>query len=280
MNLNNLEAKSIYILREAKAQFGKLGVLWSGGKDSTMMLHLIKKAFYGTIPFPAIFIDTGHQFQEMHDFMEDLAEKWDIDLKIVKNDKYFGKVSPDKDHFECCSKLKTEPLKKAIMDNELDGIIASIRRDEHYMREIERTFSPRDKNFKWNVVREKTEDDAEGDSDFVSMQDTEMGGWDLYASKFIDANHVRIHPILHWSEVEIWQYIKKEDIPFNKLYLSKNGKRYRSLGCEPCTTPIKSDAKTIDEIIEELKSTKVEERSGRSQDKEMIMRRLRALGYM
>ncbi len=164
----------------------------------------------------------------------------------------------------------------------------SIRRDEHEMRNIERYFSPRDKEFKWHFVRPKTKEELkEGDAPFVSEQPIELFG--LFQSDFgSNCSHVRVHPILHWTELDVWRFIKRENIPVNPLYFADyvekaygwKNKRFRSLGCQPCTSPIDSKASTIDEIIEELKTTDIEERSGRSQDKEQIMRRLRSLGYM
>jgi len=123
--------------------------------------------------------------------------------------------------------------------------------------------SPRDKEFKWNY------DD----------QPPEV--WD-FTSKFEDSSHVRIHPLLQWNEIDTWRYVKREEIPINPLYFSREGKRFRSLGCTECTVSVESKAKTIDEIIEELKTTEIAERSGRMQDKEKenVMQRLRALGYM
>jgi sulfate adenylyltransferase subunit 2 len=147
---------------------------------------------------------------------------------------------------------------------------------------MERFFSPRDKEFNWHFIRPKTKEELkEGDAPFVSLQDTEMSGWGLFESDFgPDCSHVRIHPILSWSELDVWRYIKKENIPINPLYYAKGNKRYRSLGCIPCTDPIDSNASTIEEIVEELKNTTERERAGRSQDKEQIMRRLRSMGYM
>jgi len=124
--------------------------------------------------------------------------------------------------------------------------------------------SPRDKNFKWNYKNQPAE------------------LWDDYSSKIENEGHVRIHPLLDWNEIDVWRYIKQEHIPVNPLYFSRNGFRYRSLGCTHCTVPIKSNSKTIDDIIKELKTTNIEERAGREQDKEkeFIMQRLRALGYL
>lgn len=277
--LKDLESKSIYIIREVKAKFRNPAVLWSTGKDSTCVLHLIKKAFFGKVPFPVIHIDTGMKFPEIYEFRDRIAKEWNLNLIVAKNEDALKKgVSPKtREKFECCHLLKTEALKTVIKKHGFDAIIVAIRRDEHSMRNVERFFSPRDENFKWHIVKPK-----DGDVPFESLQDAELSGWNIFASDFKDASHVRVHPILHWTEIDVWEYIKKNNVPCNPLYFSRNGKRYRSLGCMPCTKPVESDAKTIDEIIEEIKTTKIEERSGRLQDKERedVMRRLRALGYM
>lgn len=276
--LERLVEKSIYILREVKAQFDKPCILWSTGKDSTTMLDLCRKAFFGEVPFPVLHIDTGWKFEEIYEFRDRIAREWNLDLRIVKHP-LVGKLHPDQvGHLKCCSTLKTEALRNYVEKEGFDAIIVSIRRDEHYMREPERVFSPRDKNWRWKHIREK--DERIGDSPFVVEQDVEL--WEIYRKDFVDVSHVRIHPLLHWTELDVWLYVKKQNLPVNPLYFSRDGKRYRSLGCKPCTTPIPSEAKNVDEIIEELKSTRVPERVGRIQDKEReeVMRRLRALGYM
>jgi len=148
------------------------------------------------------------------------------------------------------------------------------------MRNIERFFSPRDNEMKWHIVRPKEHGEA-GDAPFESLQQVEL--WNLYQTDFgQECSHVRVHPILHWTELDVWKYTKTKNLPINPLYFSKKGKRYRSLGCMPCTTSIESTASNVDEIIEELRTTKIPERAGRSQDKERedTMRKLRALGYM
>ena len=263
--LQELEKKSIAIIREAKAQFKNLAVLWSTGKDSTTSLWLCKKAFFGKIPFPIIHIDTGCKFPEIYEFRDRMAKEWDMNLLIAKNDEAIQRgVSPQKGRFECCTLLKTEALKNLIEREKLDALILSIRRDEHGIRAKERYYSPRNREFQWDYQN----------------QPTEM--WDLYVKPSEDYSHMRVHPILHWTELNVWQYVKQEKLPINPLYFAKSGKRYRSLGCMPCTVPVPSQAETIDEIVEELKTSKTPERAGRSQDKEKayMMQKLRSLGYM
>jgi len=258
-NLKELEEKSIYILREANARFKNIAVLWSMGKDSTTVLYLIRKAILGKVPFPVIHIDNGIDFPESYKFRDELTKKWHLNLIVAKSE-----IKPEISGFSCCGANKTEALKKVLKEHKFDALIVSIRRDEHSVRAKERIFSPRDKNFKWNY----------------KDQPAEL--WDDYSSKIENEGHVRIHPLLDWNEIDVWRYIKQEHIPVNPLYFSRNGFRYRSLGCTHCTVPIKSNAKTIDDIIKELKTTTIEERAGREQDKEkeFIMQRLRALGYM
>ncbi len=263
--MEKLERKTIHIIREAHAQFKNIGMLWSTGKDSTTLMWMVRKAFFGKVPYPVIHIDTGYKFPEIYKFRDKLAKDWNLNLIVTKNEEAMKKgVSPKDGKFKCCTQLKTEALKQLLKKEKYDALLLSIRRDEHGIRGKERYFSPRDEDFKWDYKN----------------QPPEM--WDLFVKPSKDFSHLRIHPILHWSELDIWEYIKKENIPINPLYFAKNGKRYRSLGCVPCTVPIDSDADTIDKIIEELKTTQTAERAGRSQDKEKayMMQKLRALGYM
>jgi len=258
-NLKELEDKSIYIMREAQIKFKNIAALWSMGKDSTTMLAIARKAFMGRVPFPVIHIDNGIDFPETYKFREELAKKWKLDLIVAKSE-----IKPEISGFSCCGANKTVALKKLMKERGFDALIVSIRRDEHSIRAKERYMSPRNKNFKWNYKNQPAE------------------LWDDYSSKIDNGGHVRIHPLLDWNEIDIWNYIKKNNVPVNPLYFSRNGYRYRSLGCTHCTVPIKSNAKNLDDIINELKTTKVEERSGREQDKEReyVMQRLRSLGYM
>jgi len=265
MELKDLENRSIYIIREAFAEFKKPAVLWSTGKDSTTTLWLCRKAFFGRIPFPVIHIDTGYKFKQMYEFRDNLAREWGLELVVARNEEAINAgVGPHEGKFECCTVLKTQALMKCLEQHRFDALILAIRRDEHGIRAKERYFSPRDRDFKWDYKN----------------QPLEM--WDQYQTYAGDEAHTRVHPILHWRELDVWEYVKQEGLPVNPMYFAKDGRRYRSLGCEPCTSPIDSSADTIDEIVEELKVTKIAERSGRAQDKEraFTMQKLRALGYM
>jgi len=265
LELKDLENRSIYIIREAYAEFRNVAVLWSTGKDSTTVLWLCRKAFFGKIPFPVIHIDTGYKFREMYEFRDHLAREWGFELLVARNEEAIKEgMSPKRGKFECCTSLKTEALKMCLEKHGFDALILAIRRDEHGIRAKERYFSPRDESFKWDY------------------RDQPLEMWDQFQGLVREGTHMRIHPILHWRELDVWEYIKKEGIPINPMYFARNGKRYRSLGCEPCTLPIDSNASTIGEIVEELRTTKIAERAGRAQDKERIftMQKLRALGYM
>jgi sulfate adenylyltransferase subunit 2 len=265
-HLSALENKSIFIIREAYYRFRNIAMLWSVGKDSTTLLWLCRKAFFGKIPFPVIHIDTTYKFPEMYEFRDEYARQWGLNLIIGRNEESVGRgMGPTVgSKLDCCNELKTNALKETIARYGFKALILGIRRDEHGIRAKERVFSPRDDSFKWNY------------------EDQPAELWDQYKSTALEDNHFRVHPILHMTELDIWNYIKREGIPLTGLYFSRNGKRYRSIGCAPCCSPVESNASTIDEIIEELKTTKTGERAGRAQDKEdaYTMQKLRSLGYM
>ncbi len=258
-DLAELEEKSIFILREAHSRFKNVAALWSMGKDSTVMLSIARKAFMGKVPFPVIHIDNGIDFPETYQFRDELARKWGLDLIVAQS-----AIKPEISGFGCCGANKTEALKRVLASNGFDALIVSIRRDENGVRAKERVISPRDKNFKWKY------------------RDQPAEVWDSYSFRQESGGHARVHPLLDFNELDIWDYIRKERIPVNPLYYSRNGKRYRSLGCTHCTSPISSEAKSVKGIISELESSRLEERSGRDQDKEReyVMQRLRSLGYM
>jgi sulfate adenylyltransferase subunit 2 len=264
--LEVLENQSIFIIREAYYKFKNIALLWSIGKDSTTLLWFCYKAFLGKIPFPVIHIDTGYKFSEIYKFRDEYAKKWNLNLIVKKNEKALSEgMGPDRgSKLDCCTALKTNALKEVMAENNLDALLLGIRRDEHGIRAKERYFSPRDKQFMWNY----------------KDQPAEL--WNQYKSMAKEENHFRIHPILHMNELDIWNYIKREDLPICELYFSKKGKRFRSIGCLPCCSPVESRASTVDEIIAEISSSKTSERSGRAQDKEdaYTMQKLRALGYM
>ena len=291
-HLDRLEAKSIHILREAYNQFKNMCMLWSIGKDSTVLLCLARKAFFGHVPFPLVHIDTHYKIPEMITYRDNLAREWHLDMVYGENTAALADklTYPDgkATRIECCKNLKSEALKHTLsgewpryrMNHDTGsyepdkntegytGVIVGVRADEEGSRSKERYFSPRDKNNDWDI----------GD------QPPEF--WGQYKTDFAPNTHIRVHPLLDWTETDIWEYIHREGVPIVSLYFDQgSGRRYRSLGCYPCTSPVESTAKNIPEIIEELKSGKfanIAERSGREQDKEDGggLEELRKDGYM
>lgn len=291
-HLDSLEATSIFILREAYANFKSLGMLWSIGKDSTVLLWLARKAFFGHIPFPLVHIDTHYKIPEMIEYRDALTKQWRLDMIVGTNWDALEKKTtfPDGavDRITCCSLLKTQALKDTLSgrgrrlrynhntqrydtdpsSEPFTGIILGVRADEEGSRSKERYFSPRDRQSEWNIGEQPPE------------------FWHQYKTEFAPGTHVRIHPLLDWTELNIWEYIEQEKIPTVSLYYNQgSGKRYRSLGCYPCTHPVVSDSRTVTEIIQELKTGKfanIAERSGRAQDKDDggSLETLRKDGYM
>jgi sulfate adenylyltransferase subunit 2 len=262
-HLDQLEAQSIYILREAFARLNKLALLWSLGKDSNVMIWLARKAFFGKVPFTCMHVDTGKKFKEMYAFRDIYAKQWGLDLKIEPCPP-IDAVDPTLPPAARSAARKTEGLKMALAKHGFDGLIAGIRRDEEATRAKERVFSPRGAEGEWDV------------------RDQPPEFWDQFNAVPPAGAHLRVHPILHWTEADIWAYTRRENIPIIPLYLSNNGKRYRSLGDEDITFPVASRASNIDEILAELESTKVPERAGRALDHETedAFERLRVSGYL
>ncbi len=265
-HLDKLENQSVFILREAYKKFKKLAMLWSIGKDSNVLLWLARKAFYGHVPLPLVHIDTSYKIPEMIEFRDRYAKEWNLNLIVGQNKKALDEgMNHTLGRINCCTALKTNGLHQIMEQYDYKGLILGIRRDEESTRAKERYFSPRDKNFEWD------------------FKDQPPELWDQFKTNFDENTHIRIHPLLHWTEVNVWEYIKRENIPVVSLYFAnKEGKRYRSLGCAPCTATIDSPAKNVDEIIAELKATRTSERAGRAQDQEdtYAMQKLRSKGYM
>jgi sulfate adenylyltransferase subunit 2 len=263
--LDEMESRSIYIIREAYRQFRDIALLWSIGKDSTTLLWLVRKAFYDQIPFPILHLDTSYKFKAIYEFRDSKAEEWGLRLLVARNEEAIaGGMNPERGKLNCCTALKTDALKMAIEKYKFKALLLGIRRDEHGIRAKERYFSPRDQDFGWDYKNQPPE------------------LWDQYKSKQAGDDHIRVHPLLHWTELDIWEYIRREGIPVVDLYLARDGKRFRSIGCESCCAPVESDADTLHKIVEELKTTTTAERAGRAQDKESayVMQKLRSLGYM
>ncbi len=275
-HLDQLEAQSIYIFREAFHAIDKLAMLWSFGKDSNVMIHLARKAFFGQVPFPLIHCDTELEMDEVYAFRDKYAKEWGVNL--------LAPVCPPIEatditlpHAARVASRKTLGLKAVIEEQGFVGIIAGIRRDEEATRAKERVFSPRGVEGGWDVKEQPPE------------------FWDQYKTDFAPGTSIRIHPLLHWTELDIWLYIQRENIPIVPLYYARKynefegrdfgGKmmRFRSLGEKGITWPVESSADTIEKIIAELRVTKTSERSGRpmgADEDESSFERLRADGYM
>lgn len=262
-HLKALEAHSIYIIREAYATIDRLGLLWSMGKDSTVMLWLVKKAFLGRIPFPVILLDTGMEMDEVYAFRDEMIAAWGLDV-IAQACPPIEEADQSLPPSARAAMRKTLGLRAAITDKKLAGVFCGIRRDEQGLRAKERVFSPRDAEGNWN------------------FKDQPAELWDQYQTNVPEGSHLRIHPLLHWNESDIWAYIKAQDISVCDLYFARDGMRYRSLGEKDTTLPTPSTATTLDDIIAELNGPCVSERAGRTIDTETetSFERLRAQGYL
>ncbi len=262
-HLDELEAQSIFILREAYNHIDPLFMLWSLGKDSNVMVWLAKKAFFGHVPFPVLHVDTGKKFPEMYAFRDRYAQEWKLDFRTVDCPPVES-IDPSLPPAARSAARKTEGLKHAISLWSIQGIIAGIRRDEQATRAKERIFSPRDEQGTWD------------------LKDQPPEFWEQFKTDFPPGTHLRIHPLLAWTELDIWRYTRREGIPTVGLYFARNGMRYRSLGDSDITNPVASEAATLDEIIHELETTNTSERAGRAMDheREDAFERLRATGYM
>lgn len=262
-HLDALESQSIYILREAYSRISPIAMLWSLGKDSNVMMWLARKAFLGHVPFDVVHVDTGRKFPEMYEFRSRYAREWGLRL-VTRDCPPVEEMDPSLPPAARSAARKTAGLKAVIDEQGYAGVIAGIRRDEEAVRAKERVFSPRGTSSEWD------------------FRDQPPEFWDQYKTEFPPDTHIRIHPLLHWTEVDIWHYIRREGIPVVDLYFARDGRRYRSLGDQDITSPVDSDAATIDDIITELVTTRVAERSGRAMDHEAedAFERLRGAGYM
>ena len=275
-HLDKLEAQSIFIFREAFHSIDKLAMLWSFGKDSNVMIHLARKAFFGQVPFPLIHCDTELEMDEVYAFRDRYTKEWGVNI-ISHICPPIEETDATLPHAARVASRKTLGLKEVVDKFGFVGIIAGIRRDEEATRAKERVFSPRGQTGQWDVKEQPPE------------------FWDQFKTEFAPGTSIRIHPLLHWTELDIWLYIQRENIPIVPLYYARTynhfegrdlgGKmmRFRSLGEKGITWPIESKAATLDEIIAELRVTKVSERSGRpmgADEDESSFERLRADGYM
>ncbi len=295
-HLDKLENHSIFILREAYHHFKNLCMLWSIGKDSTVLLWLARKAFFGHVPFSLVHIDTSFKIASMIAFRDELTRQLGLDMIVGRNDDALAekRTFPDGNatRLQCCQALKTEALVNTLnatwprmrwnreteqydpdpTGQKFEGVIVGLRAEEEGSRSKERYFSARSEGSRWDVAAQPPE------------------FWNQYKTDFAPGTHVRIHPLLEWTELNVWEYIEREKVPVIPLYFDQSangqpGRRYRSLGCGPCTRPVSSSAQTVAEVVEELRSghlAHIAERSGRDQDKEDGggLEELRKGGYM
>ena len=200
--LEELEDRSVYIIREAYKNLDNLCMLWSMGKDSTVLLWLVRKAFFGHCPIPLVHIDTSYKIPEMISYRDTMAKEWGLDLVVARNGQALEEgMHPSRGTFLCCSALKTEALKQLLAQKGYTGVIVGVRSDEEGTRAKERYFSPRDSNNDWDFREQPPE------------------LWDQFKTRFEPGTHLRVHPLLDWSELDIWEYIEAEGIPVIPLYL-------------------------------------------------------------
>ena len=279
-HLKELEAESIYVLREVAAQFENPVLLFSGGKDSIVCYHLARKAFYpSNVPFPLMHIDTGHNFAELYEFRDELIQETNGRLIIASVQKSIdeGKVIEEKGINASRNKLQTTTLLDAIEEHKFDCAMGGARRDEEKARAKERFFSHRDEFGQWDPKNQRPE------------------LWNLFNGRKKMGEHFRIFPVSNWTEMDVWQYILHEKIELPSLYFShkrevvirdgvllgkcdyitlKDGEKWeektvrcRTIGDMTCTGVSESTAKTLEDIIEEVASTRITERGGRADDK-------------
>ena len=293
-HLDILEAESVHILREVVAESGRVAMLYSVGKDSSVMLRLAQKAFYpGRIPFPLLHIDTGFKFREMIAFRDRTCRELGLELITHTNQdaKQNGTNPFDLGPSRCCALLKTKALLDALAVHGIETAIGGARRDEEKSRAKERLFSLRDALGQWNPKNQRPE------------------FWNLYNGRVGAGQSMRVFPLSNWTELDVWEYIRREQISVVPLYFAKEREmlvrgdlllpldhpielqpgekpqrvlcRMRSLGCTYCTGAIRSTAGTVDEIIEELKGFRRSERENRviDHDQEGSMELKKIEGY-
>jgi len=265
-HLDELEAHSVYLLREAFHHFEKVGLLWSMGKDSNVLLWLAHKAFCGRVPFAVIHIETTYEFPELLEFRRWAVQHYGLNLVVHVNKEALARGTG----YETCDpvtvthELKTVALQQLVAAHKFNAIITGIRRDEDATRAKERYFSPRSAALEWDYKDQPPE------------------FWNQFTTEAGPGEHVRVQPLLDWTELDVWQYCEREQIPLPKIYFARDGQRYRSLGCRPFAQPVASRAATISEIIAELKATRTPERPCRTQGRaeRNAMQNLRAKGFM
>jgi len=275
-HLQQLESESIHIIREVAAEFANPVMLYSIGKDSSVMVRLAQKAFYpAPIPFPLLHVDTNFKFHDMYAFRDKFCKDIGAELRIYRNEEA---IAAGTNPFalgtqKCCALLKTKALVDALRLGKYDAAFGGARRDEEKSRAKERIFSFRDEMGQWEPKNQRPE------------------LWNLYNAKINKGESIRVFPLSNWTELDVWQYIYKENIPIVPMYFAKEREmvvrdemlipldgpiplkkgekpekvmcRFRTLGCYPCTGAIRSTAKTVPEIIEEMMVVTISERSTR-----------------
>jgi sulfate adenylyltransferase subunit 2 len=293
--LKRLEAESIHIFREVAAEFHNPVMLYSIGKDSSVMLHLAMKAFFPSCPpFPLLHIDTTWKFREMIQFRDDAAERTGMDLIVHTNMQGLKEgINPfTYSSSTYTSVMKTDALKQALTKYNFDAAFGGARRDEEMSRAKERVFSFRTKNHSWDPRNQRPE------------------LWNVFNGRIRHGESIRVFPLSNWTELDIWQYIRKENIPVVPLYFAakrpvvrrqdklimvdddrlplepgeipeRRMVRFRTLGCYPLTAAIESDAQTLPEIVYEMLLTRTSERSGRliDHDESAAMEKKKREGY-
>ncbi len=279
-HLRELESESIFVIREVAAQFERPAMLFSGGKDSIVMFHLARKAFYpAKVPFPLMHIDTGHNFKETIEFRDKLAKKYNVTMLVeyVQDSINEGKVREEQGVGASRNKLQTVTLLDGLEKHKIDAAMGGGRRDEEKARAKERFFSHRDDFGQWNPKNQRPE------------------LWNIYNGRKNQGEHFRVFPISNWTEMDVWQYILMENIEIPNLYfthkrevfqrdgvwlakapfmqMKENEKtevldvRCRTIGDITCTGVTLSKANSLEEIVEEIAATRVTERGGRADDK-------------
>ncbi len=278
--LDELEAEAIYILREVAGQFEKPALLFSGGKDSITLVRLAEKAFRpGKFPFPLVHIDTGHNFVETIEYRDKMIERINEKLIVgyVQDDIDQGKVVEQKGKNASRNALQTVTLLNTIAKHQFDACIGGARRDEEKARAKERIFSVRDEFGQWDPKRQRPE------------------LWNIYNGKIHKGENVRVFPISNWTELDVWNYIRREKIELPSIYfaherevITRNGQlmaatpflnmdsedvierrnvRFRTVGDMTCTAAVESYAFQIDDIIDEISASRISERGARMDDK-------------
>ncbi|MDX8392004.1 MAG: sulfate adenylyltransferase subunit CysD [Mariprofundaceae bacterium] len=276
--LKMLEAESIHIMREVVGEFRNPVMLYSVGKDSSVMLHLARKAFYpASLPFPLLHVDTGYKFPEMYEFRDAYVKEIGAELIVRRNEDAISKGMNPKEFgvARCCGALKTKGLLDSLEEGGYDAAFGGARRDEERSRAKERVFSIRDEFGQWDPKNQRPE------------------LWNIYNGRIHEGESVRVFPLSNWTEMDIWMYIREENIPIVPLYYAKKRPmiergamlipyykhlksqlhegeeptdilcRFRTLGCMPCTGAVRSGATTIDEIVAEAAAAKRSERETR-----------------